>query len=190
MMKYLSALLSAAATAYTLWYMHFDKPWTNDGALSTIGLEHKGLFILWGVLTYAALTFAAVLAYRRLVRTKVYLPLLGISAIGMALTLGFDFIYGKKPDFYLHCAGSLLFSAVTGFTVFLLFLLCFKRGIIYKIFTVLTAVILLGDTVLLCIFHETGLIEAVPIFAGMLMLAIINFRRDDIEATRTAAKAR
>lgn len=44
--------------------------------------------------------------------------------------------------------------------------------------------ILLGDFVLLLIYQETGLIETVPIFAGYIMLAVINTRSDKVEIFR------
>jgi hypothetical protein len=184
-MRYFSSALSLITAIYTLWYMHFEEPWTNDGALSTIGLEHRAAFVIWGILTFVSLALATTLVYRKLLKTWVYIPLLALSGIAMALTLIFDFDSGKKPDFYLHCGGSLVFSAVTGFAVFLAFLLCYKRGVIFKVFTYLTAAILIGDIVFLIIFKETGLIEAVPIFAGYIMLGITNLRGERIEAARS-----
>ncbi len=180
-MKKLSVILCAVSTVYTLWYMHFDLPWTNDGALSAIGLGHRFLFSVWGILTFASLAVSIITAYKRYTNTKAYVPLLIISGAGMALTLIFRFDYDLKPDYYFHCAGSLTFSIVTGFTIFLLFVLAKNR-----LFAVITAVILIADTVLLIIFKETGLIEAVPIFAGYIMLCITNLRRDKIEAAREA----
>lgn len=178
------ALSSAAAFVYTLWYMHFGEAYKNSGALSKIGLQHHGYFAIWGILTLFALSFNIVIAYRKYTETKAYIPLLSVSAIGMILTLCFDFDFSKKPDYYIHCIGSLTFSAVMGVTIFLLFLLCFNQGKIFKIFTFVTAGILITDLILLFIFKETGLIETVPIFAGYILLAVTNFRRDKVEAYR------
>ncbi|MGN0528277.1 MAG: hypothetical protein ACI4IE_04015, partial [Eubacterium sp.] len=83
-----------------------------------------------------------------------------------------------------HCIGSLTFSAVSGITVFLLFLLNFKKSFMFKVFTCITGVILVVDLICLFIFKETGLIEALPIFAGYIMLMITNFRREKIEITK------
>lgn len=179
--KYISTVSCIVAAIYTVWYMHFGTAYKNEGALSTIGLERRGYFVIWGVLTIAALCINITLAYKRYTKTKAYIPLLVISATGMIMTLCFDFDFDEKVQYYLHCAGSLIFSAVTGITVFVLFLLNFKKGKIFKAFTVITAVILLGDFVLLLIYQETGLIETVPIFAGYIMLAVINTRSDKVE---------
>lgn len=174
-------MLSIFAAIYTVWYMHFGTACKNEGALSAIGLERRGYFVIWGVLTIAALSVNITLAYKRYTKTKAYIPLLAVSAIGMIMTLCFDFDFDEKVQYYLHCAGSLIFSAVTGITVFVLFILNFKKEKIFKAFTVITAVILLGDFVLLLIYQETGLIETVPIFAGYIMLAAVNTRRDKVE---------
>ena len=180
----ISILLCLVSTAYTIWYMHFAPPYKNVGALSKIGLEHPVYFAIWGVLTYFSLTLALTLAYKKYTKTKAYIPLLVVSGIGMALTLTNDFDFDKKVQYYLHCTGSLMFSAVTGITVFLLFLICFKKGAIFKIFTVASGVILTVDLICLLIFKETGLIEALPIFAGYIMLSAVNLRREKIETTR------
>ncbi len=87
------------------------------------------------------------------------------------------------PDYYFHVAGSLIFSAVTGTVVFLYFLLA-KR----KLLCALTAIILLGDIAFLIIFKETGLIEAAPIFAGLIMMNTEILRGNKIEASRETVK--
>ena len=175
-----SSALCLVAFGYTLWYMHYGNPLTNEGALSKIGLVHHSAFVVWGVLTFAALWFALVLAYRRYTKNKAYLPLLALSAVGMALTLAFDFDYDIKPDYYFHCAGSLAFSVITGIAVFWLFWLCRKEAKIFGCFAIATAAVLLIDLVFLLILKETALIEALPIFAGYIMLSAVNLRRDTV----------
>lgn len=189
-MKYFSLLLSAAASVVTLWLLHFENPWTNDGALSTIGLEHRILFAVWGVLTFAALTLAVFLGYRTFHKTKLYLPLLAVCGVGMALTVSCRFEYRYHTEYILHCGGSLAFSIVMGVTVFLLFLLGWKKHFIFQLFSILTAVIMITDGVLLGVFHETGLIEAAPILAGLVMLGIVNTGGERFDTARTAAAAR
>lgn len=186
MKKYLpliSALLSICTVIYTIWYMHYGNPAKNSGALSKIGLEHHGLFVIWGILTYLSLSFALVIAYRKFTKTKVYIPLLCISGLGMILTLCFDFVYDNKLNYILHCAGSLMFSAISGITVFILFLLNCKRSVMFKFFTYITAAVLICDLICLFIFKETGLIETLPVFAGYIMLTVTNFRREKVEIT-------
>lgn len=184
MKKTISCLLSFAATVYTIWYMHFGVPYKNSGALSKIGLSHHILFAVWGVLTFGALCFAITLAYQKTLKTKIYIPLNVISGIGMLLTITNDFDFDKKLEYYLHCTGSLTFSAVTGVTIFLLFLLNYKKNTVFKIFTYLSAGILIADLICLLIFKETGLIEALPIFAGYLLLGITVTRREKVELAR------
>jgi hypothetical protein len=176
--------LSIIAFFYTIWYTHFGVPYKNSGALSKIGLTHHTYFAIWGILTVLALGLNTIIAYKKYTKTKIYIPLLLIATIGMVLTLCFDFDFDKKPDYYLHCAGSLTFSAIMGITIFILFMLCYKNGGIFKAFTFITAGILIVDLICLLIFKETALIEVLPIFAGYLLLGIANTRRDRIEAKR------
>ncbi|MBQ9530947.1 MAG: hypothetical protein IJR70_02630 [Eubacterium sp.] len=184
MRKTISVVLCAAAFIYTIWYMHFGTPYKNSGALSTIGIEHKGLFVIWGVLTFSALAFSVTLAYKRYLKTKVYVPLLIVSGIGMAAFLIFDFDYDVRLNYFLHCAGSLIFSITMGTTLFLLFLLCYKKEKVFMIFTYLSAAVLLIDLLMLLIFKENALIESLPIFAGYIMLSIVNLGRDKVEIKR------
>ena len=181
MRKILSPILCLISFVYTVWYMHFGVPYKNSGALSAIGINRKGLFVLWGALTFLALAYSVSIAYLRYLKTRIFIPFLIVSGIGMVLFLRFDFLYNVYPDYYLHCAGSLTFSVVMGTTLFLLFLLCYKKGTVFKIFTYLTAAVLLTDFILLLIFKETALIETLPIFAGYIMLSIVNLRRERIE---------
>ena len=169
------------STVYTLWYMHFGKPWTNDGALSKIGLEQRAAFIIWGILTFLSLGLNIYTGYRKIEKQKTSIILLGVSAVGMALTLIYRFDYNLMPDYYLHCAGSLLFSAVTGGAVLTLFLLA-KR----KTFSAVTAAVMLTDLICLLIFKETGIIETVPIFTGYILLSIFNTGSEKLEAARKA----
>lgn len=184
--KAFALALNAVTVVYTIWYMHYGQPFENSGALSKIGLRHHGLFVIWGILTMLNLSLGIICAYKRLTKTKIYIPLLAFAGAGMLLTLCFDFDFDKKPDYYLHCAGSLVFSAVMGITIFLLFFLCRKASKIYLGFMITAAIILLGDLVLLLIFKETGFIEVFPIFSGYILLGITNLRRDKIEAYNQA----
>lgn len=178
----ISVAISIATAIYTLWYMHYANPFKNEGALSTIGLSHKPLFIIWGIMTLLSLGLGITLAYIKNSKSRLYMPLLIISAIGMALTLLFDFKYDVKPDYYLHCIGSLAFSVFMGMNIFLLFLLNYKKGKMYAFFTYVSATVLLADFILLLIFKETGFIEAFPIIMGYIMLGITNLRSEKIES--------
>lgn len=184
MKKILYSALTIVTMIYTLWYMCFGVCYKNEGALSKIGLNHRGFFAIWGILTFFTLAIGIISCYKKYTKYKFHIVLLVISAIGMALTLIFRFDFSIKPDYYLHCIGSLLFSAITGITIFLLYLLCYNKGKMFKVLTYLSGAILIGDLVLLLIFKETGLIEVVPIFAGNIMLNATLFRRERIEVTR------
>lgn len=178
-----SALLSLVTTIYTIWYMHFGIPWRNSGALSKIGLQHHILFAIWGVMTFLSLALGITIAYRKTTKTKAYIPMLAISGIGMLLTITNDFDFNKKVQYFFHCGGSLTFSAIMGITIFLLYLLNYKKDKLSKAFTYISGGILVIDLVCLLIFKETGLIEALPIFAGYILLGITNLRSRSYELT-------
>ena len=76
------------------------------------------------------------------------------------------------------------FSIISGITVFLLFLLCFRRGVIFRVFTLVTALTLICDTVFLIIYKETGLIESVPIIIAYIMLCTVNMLKEKEYAPR------
>lgn len=182
--KIICILSSITAVCCTVWYMQYGEPFKNSGALSKIGLTHKTEFIIWGVLTLFALCFNLITAYKTHTNVNFYKPMLCIASIGMVLTLAFNFDYDEKLQYFLHCAGSLTFSAVMGIAVFLLFLLNHKKAVIFKIFTYASGIILTADLICLLIFKETAIIEVVPIFSGYIMLGAVNLRREKIEVTR------
>ena len=169
MKKIICIALCIISAAYSFWYASLGGFSGNDGALSKIGLEHPVLFAIWGILTFAALSANIITGYMK-TKYKFYIFLLTIAFIGMMFTLIFDFDYKIMSDYYLHCGGSLTFSAVMGVTVFMLFLLP-KRYVL----TVITGIILFGDLMLLIVFKETAIIELAPIFSGYVMLCIHNF---------------
>lgn len=164
--------------------MHYGIPWKNSGALSKIGLQHHILFTIWGVMTFISLAFGITIAYRKATKTKAYIPMLAISGIGMLLTIINDFDFDKKVQYFLHCGGSLTFSTLMGITIFLLYLLNYRKNKLSKAFTYISGGILVTDLVCLLIFKETGLIEALPIFAGYILLGITNIRRINYELAR------
>ena len=105
----------------------------------------------------------------------------------MLLTLLCDFDYSKRTGYLLHCAGSLTFSVLTGVCVFLLFLLNYKKNRLYAAFTYIVGAILILDLILLLIFKQNALIEAVPVIFALVILPIHNFTdlfKEKINASR------
>ena len=178
MKKGICLLAVTIAVLVTIYYLTFGGISGNESAFSTVGLEHPIWFAVWGVSTYTALAINIYTAFCK-TKYKFYIILLIISAIGMALTLTCDFDYNKYTQYLAHCIGSLAFSGTMGLTVFLAFLINKKY-----ILSLISALILITDLILLLIFKETALIETVPIFAGYIMLLINNLtlRKDKIEA--------
>lgn len=172
MKNYLCLILSIISAFYSVFYASLGGLSGNEGALSKIGLTHPALFAVWGILTCLAL-FANIIVGFKNIKYKFYVYLLVAAAIGMLLTILFDFDYNNQLNYWLHCIGSMSFSIVMGITVFLLFLLSKNY-----IFAAASAVILITDFVLLIIFKETALIELFPILSGLIMMVIHNMRKE------------
>lgn len=172
MKNFLCVILPAISTVYSLWYAGFGGYTGNKSAMSKIGLEHPLLFAVWGLLTLASLGINLIIGFSK-TKYKFYTVLLAVSAVGMILTILFDFDYSKHTEYMLHCIGSMTFSIVIGITVFLLFLLTKKY-----ILAIVTGVLLITDLILLIIYKETAFIELMPIFAGYIMLGYHNMRKE------------
>lgn len=164
-------VLSALAIVYTLWYMSFGELITNAGALSKSGLRHPVFFAVWGILTYTALYANIIFLNKTLypkARLHYYFAAAALAGIILTVTCRFDF--SLPLQYYLHCSGSLCFSGLTGVNVFLIYIRSFKRSLFFKISALIIALILLTDLILLFIFKETALIEAVPIIFGLIIM--------------------
>lgn len=174
--KKIFCLLSViTAVIITICYLSVTGISGNESALSKVGLVHPVMFTLWGISTYFALAFNIHIGFSK-TKYKLYIPLLAVSLLGMILTLCCDFDYSVYPEYLAHCIGSLTFSAVTGITVFLLFILTKNY-----ISAVICGVVLITDLVLLVIFKETALIEVVPVFAGYVLLLIHNLKGEKVK---------
>lgn len=176
MKKAFIIILSAFSAAYTVWYMSLGSLTENSGALSKTGLTHPIYFAFWGVLVFSAIYINLLYAYNNLPeKHKFQYYLCAFSAVGMILTLTCDFDYAKRAEYFLHCAGSLSFSVLTGICGFLVFLLNYRRGRLYAAFTYIIGAILITDLILLILFKETALIEAAPVLFALVILPVLNF---------------
>ena len=176
MNKAIMIFLSAFAFIFTLWYMQFGSLIENSGALSRTGLVHPVYFSIWGISAFAAIYANLLFAYKTLLhKHKFQYVLFSVSAIGMILTLACDFDYSKKLQYILHCSGSLTFSVLTGICVFMLFLLNYHKSKMFAVFTYIIGLLLITDLILLLIFQENALIEAVPILFALVLLPTLNF---------------
>ena len=160
MKKIWISLISALYCGFTLGYMHFADPRTNAGALSTIGLDHPVLFALWGAGTYGVLYLLLYTMYNKQKRRGLCHGLVLPAGVGMALTVCCPFDFERHTLWLLHCIGSLAFSVLSGVAIFLCFLFSFKKGRFWQCATVFWAALMIGDLILLLIYKETGLIEA------------------------------
>ena len=185
MKKFWISLFSVFYCIFTILYMRFADPWTNAGAISTIGLDHPVLFALWGVVTYGVLYLLLYTIYDRQKRRRVCHVLLIPAGAGMALTVCCPFDYKRHTLWLLHCIGSLAFSVLSGVAIFLCFLFLFKKGRFWQCATVFWAALMISDSILLLIYKENGLIEAVPVLIGMVLLNIAIYQKEKVTAYAT-----
>ena len=82
----------------------------------------------------------------------------------------------------LELDGSLAFSVLSGGAIFLCFLFSFKKGRFWQCVTVFWAALMIGDLILLLIYKETGLIEAMPVLTGVVLLNIAIYQKEKVTA--------
>ena len=92
MRKAIGIITVITAVIITVYYLTICGLRGNESALSTVGLEHHTIFILWGISTYIALATNISIAFLK-TKYKFYIILLFLSAIGMALTLIFSTLH-------------------------------------------------------------------------------------------------
>ena len=104
------------------------------------------------------------------------------AGAGMALTVCCPFDFERHTLWLLHCIGSLSFSVLSGVAIFLCFLFSFKKGRFWQCATVFWAALMIGDLILLLIYKETGLIEAMPVLTGVVLLNIAIYQKEKVTA--------
>ncbi len=182
MKKIWISLISLFYGGFTILYMQFADPYTNAGALSAIGLDHPVLFALWGTVTYGVLYLLLYTIYNRQKRRGLCHGLLLPAGVGMALTVCCPFDFVRHTLWLLHCIGSLTFSVLSGIAIFLCFLFSFEKGRFWQYASVFWAALMIVDLILLLIYKETGLIEAVPVLIGVVLLNIAIYQKEKVTA--------
>lgn len=187
-----NALLSLAAIIYTVFYMSLNELTTNEGALSKTGLKHPVLFFIWGILIYISLYTNIFMLAKCFGKIRQYHYITAVSAlIGMAFTLIFKFDYSLRFQYFMHCAGSLVFSVCTGIAVFFTYLSGFRIKAFNAVLTIMIGIILIADLILLLIFKQNALIEGVPVIlalAAMPVTVMINNIQKDEKVLTNAAR--
>jgi hypothetical protein len=168
----INIILSICAISYTVYFMSLNDLTTNNGALSKTGISHPVLFFVWGILVYTALCtniFSLADKFNKITNFHIILV---ASFIGMLMTLIFKFDYSLKMQYLLHCSGSLIFSVCTGIEVFITYMYGFKKNTFNAVLTVIIALILITDLILLIIFKQNALIEGLPIIFALAVMPV------------------
>lgn len=169
----INIILSICAISYTVYFMSLNDLTTNNGALSKTGISHPVLFFVWGILVYTVLytnIFSLADKFHKI--TNFHIILAVASFIGMLMTLIFKFDYSLKMQYLLHCSGSLIFSVCTGIEVFITYIYGFKKNTFNAVLTVIIALMLITDLILLIIFKQNALIEGLPIIFALAVMPV------------------
>lgn len=180
-MKPLTALRCASigllivSTVYTAWYMQLGSIFENSGALSTIGLEHRLLFAVWGVLAQGAMIVNIETMYRSAgISLKFYKILLIASTVGIGMTLVFPFDYDLRAFYVLHCTGAFLFTGANSGAILAYFILRRKVHPAFWVLFGLGCAVLAASLILLLITKETAFNETLPLFGAFALFAATN----------------
>ena len=104
MRKAFIIVISVLAVLFTLWYMHFGSLTENSGALSVTGLSHPVYFTIWGILTFCGIFSNLLLAYKKFLPKQNFQYIFFVlSAVGMILTLAFDFDFLFQLQVVFSC---------------------------------------------------------------------------------------
>lgn len=140
------------------------------------------LFALWGAGTYGVLYLLLYTMYNKQKRRGLCHGLVLPAGVGMVLTVCCPFEFERHTLWLLHCIGSLAFSVLSGVAIFLCFFVFIQKGRFWQCATVFWAALMIGDLILLLIYKETGLIEAMPVLTGVVLLNIAIYQKEKVTA--------
>lgn len=178
--KSLCAVALFAAFVYGLALPFF---WGNDptselGTLSLLCENRKPFFWLWGVLTSGGIIMNTQLMYKKFSYKNKFLNILCVlgfvSMCCIALTLGHS-IADWNPKRLAHWISTGFFIAFTLAPIVLFFIFNIKKYNGFKLFTVISFMILGTFLVIFAVMGKGAVMEMVPLALMELFLFIINF---------------
>lgn len=190
--KVFCQVLAVVCFVYLLGF-NFLSAYARDGSAATfsdklhyvtasmIGLVHPWCFKLWGILTGTALFTNILYSYRRYgfqSKLGVILGSIGVTAIYLSLNCP---SLGETKDFsdprcIAHWGGALLFAVLIAapLVIFLFRMSQREKGRFRAAFYIFVAILALM-VILLIAVGKSATIENLPIFAGFILLYMLNF---------------
>lgn len=179
-------LFAAFVWGLVLPFLWGNSPMSETGTLSLLCENRKPYFWLWGLLTSGAIILNTQYLYKKYsYKNKFFNALCVLAFISIccvALTLGHS-IADWNPKRLLHWIATGMFIVFTASPLLLFFIVNVKKFSRFKLFAVVTVLILGTFIVIFAVVGKSALMEIVPIALIEIFLFVLNFT----PLTKTAA---
>ncbi len=171
-------LFAAFVYGLVLPFLWGNNPMSETGTLSLLCENRKIFFWLWGILTSGSIIINTQYLYRKYSYKNKFFDVLCvlafISVCCVALTLGHS-IEDWNPKRLLHWIATGLFIAFTAAPILLFFIVNIKKFRNFKLFSIITLLILGTFVVIFAAVGKSALMEMIPIALIEAFLFALNF---------------
>lgn len=171
--KTLALVFLTMALVYNVIFGFIRNPAGTDNTLSYLGYDYPHGFLLWGVLTAAALFLNIIFMYKKFGYNGKTGTVFAICAVFFMPGVVFINDWGWEQT--AHLVVTLIFIALNSIAVLLFFIHNYKNHIKYKITTYAIVLVLVGMLAVQFTVGKSGLLELVPLWFAMVLLFITNF---------------
>lgn len=171
--KTLALVFLTMALVYNVIFGFIRNPAGTDNTLSYLGYDYPHGFLLWGVLTAAALFLNIIFMYKKFGYNGKTGTVFAICAVFFMPGVVFINDWGWEQT--AHLVVTLIFIALNSIAVLLFFIHNYKNHIKYKITTFAIVLVLVGMLAVQFTVGKSGLLELVPLWFAMVLLFITNF---------------
>lgn len=171
--KTLALVFLTMALVYNVIFGFIRNPAGTDNTLSYLGYDYPHGFLLWGVLTAAALFLNIIFMYKKFGYNGKTGTVFAICAVFFMPGVVFINDWGWEQT--AHLVVTLIFIALNSIAILLFFIHNYKNHIKYKITTYAIVLVLVGMLAVQFTVGKSGLLELVPLWFAMVLLFITNF---------------
>lgn len=171
--KTLALVFLTMALVYNVIFGFIRNPAGTDNTLSYLGYDYPHGFLMWGVLTAAALFLNIIFMYKKFGYSGKTGTVFAICAVFFMPGVVFINDWGWEQT--AHLIVTLIFIALNSIAVLLFFIHNFKNHTKYKITTFAIILVLAGMIAVQFTLGKSGLLELVPLWFAMVLLFISNF---------------
>lgn len=171
--KTLALVFLTMALVYNVIFGFIRNPAGTDNTLSYLGYDYPHGFLLWGILTAAALFLNIIFMYKKFGYNGKTGTAFAICAVFFMPSVVFINDWGWEQT--AHLVVTLIFIALNSIAVLLFFIHNYKNNIKYKITTYVIILVLAGMLAVQFTIGKSGLLELVPLWFAMVLLFVTNF---------------